>query len=64
MGLLYEPNADDEEIRPMAEAGALRVNLLTAEYGNGSTGDLNPTVLVSFARRKSAPKVSGDGTPD
>jgi replicative DNA helicase len=67
VGLLYKPNAGDDE-----EAGgggedqldAVPVNLLIAKQRNGPTGDVNLTFLKSFTRFESAAKVSDDDVPN
>jgi replicative DNA helicase len=64
VGLLYKPNADDEEnaAGPVNEE-AVMVNLLIAKQRNGPTGDVNLTFLRSYTRFESAAKVSDDDVP-
>ncbi len=66
VGLLYKPNADDDEGATSnavaEEAGA--VNLLIAKQRNGPTGDVNLTFLKSYTRFESAAKVSDDDVPN
>jgi replicative DNA helicase len=65
IGLLYKPNADDEESGAApAEEEAAPVNLLIAKQRNGPTGDVHLTFLKSYTRFESAAKVSGEDVPD
>ena len=65
IGLLYKPNADDEENAPVAvEEEAVAVNLLIAKQRNGPTGDVHLTFLKSYTRFESAAKVSGEDVPE
>ncbi len=66
VGLLYKPNADEEEnaaAGPAAEE-AVPVNLLIAKQRNGPTGDVNLTFLRSYTRFESAAKVSDEDVPN
>ena len=66
VGLLYKPNADDDEnaaATPAAEE-AVPVNLLIAKQRNGPTGDVNLTFLRSYTRFESAAKVTDDDVPN
>jgi len=64
VGLLYKPNAgDDEDGVPAEEADGLPVNLLIAKQRNGPTGDINLTFLKSYTRFESAAKVSNEDVP-
>ena len=66
VGLLYKPNAgDDEEPGESGhvEADGIPVNLLIAKQRNGPTGDVNLTFLKSFTRFESAAKVSDEDIP-
>jgi replicative DNA helicase len=65
IGLLYKPNADDEEGggSPAPEEAAA-VNLLIAKQRNGPTGDVNLTFLKSYTRFESAAKVSDEDVPN
>lgn len=64
IGLLYKPNADDEEggASP-SDDEAVPVNLLIAKQRNGPTGDVHLTFLKSFTRFESAAKVSDEDIP-
>jgi replicative DNA helicase len=54
VGLLYKPNAgDDEDGVPAEEADGLPVNLLIAKQRNGPTGDIDLTFLKSYTRFES-----------
>jgi replicative DNA helicase len=62
VGLLYKPDAGDEEDAP-AEADGVPVNLLIAKQRNGPTGDVNLTFLKPYTRFESAAKVSDEDMP-
>jgi replicative DNA helicase len=66
VGLLYRPNADDDESAAggLVSEEALPVNLLIAKQRNGPTGDVNLTFLKSYTRLESATKVSDDDVPN
>jgi replicative DNA helicase len=66
VGLLYKPNADDEENAAGASGTeeAAPVNLLIAKQRNGPTGDVNLTFLRSYTRFESAAKVSDEDVPN
>ncbi|HPC61541.1 MAG TPA: replicative DNA helicase, partial [Verrucomicrobiota bacterium] len=65
IGLLYKPNADDEEAAaPAAEEDAVPVNLLIAKQRNGPTGDVHLTFLKPYTRFESAAKVSDEDMPN
>jgi replicative DNA helicase len=65
VGLLYKPNAgDDEDGAQAEEADGLPVNLLIAKQRNGPTGDVNLTFLKSYTRFESAAKVSDEDVPE
>jgi replicative DNA helicase len=65
VGLLYKPNAgDDEDGAASEEADGLPVNLLIAKQRNGPTGDINLTFLKSYTRFESAAKVSDEDIPE
>ena len=64
VGLLYKPNADEDETAGGAPGEeAVPVNLLIAKQRNGPTGDVNLTFLRSYTRFESAAKVSDDDVP-
>jgi replicative DNA helicase len=61
IGLLYKPNADDDETGAnVAPEEATPVNLLIAKQRNGPTGDVNLTFLKSYTRFESAAKISDE----
>jgi replicative DNA helicase len=62
VGLLYKPNAGDEEDAP-EEADGVPVNLLIAKQRNGPTGDVNLTFLKPYTRFESAAKVADEDMP-
>ena len=65
VGLLYKPNAgDDEDGAAAEEADGLPVNLLIAKQRNGPTGDINLTFLKNYTRFESAAKVSDEDIPE
>ncbi len=65
IGLLYKPNADDDENAAVAvEEEAVAVNLLIAKQRNGPTGDVHLTFLKPYTRFESAAKVSGEDVPE
>ncbi len=65
VGLLYKPNAGDEEEGPAPEeTDGLAVNLLIAKQRNGPTGDVPLTFLKSYTRFESAAKFSNEDMPD
>lgn len=66
VGLLYKPNAEDEESAGASQAAeeAAPVNLLIAKQRNGPTGDVNLTFLKSYTRFESAAKVSDEDVPN
>ncbi len=65
VGLLYKPNAgDDEDGAQAEEADGLPVNLLIAKQRNGPTGDINLTFLKPYTRFESAAKVSDEDIPE
>jgi replicative DNA helicase len=64
VGLLYKPNAgDDEDAAATDEADGIPVNLLIAKQRNGPTGDVNLTFLKPYTRFESAAKVSDEDVP-
>jgi replicative DNA helicase len=66
VGLLYKPNAEEDENAPAPAAAeeAVPVNLLIAKQRNGPTGDVNLTFLRSYTRFESAAKVSDEDVPN
>jgi replicative DNA helicase len=65
VGLLYRPNAGNDEESPALahETDALPINLLVAKQRNGPTGEVSLTFLRSITRFESASKVSADDLP-
>jgi replicative DNA helicase len=64
VGLLYKPNAGDDEDGAGEEPDGLPVNLLIAKQRNGPTGDVNLTFLKPYTRFESAAKVSDEDIPE
>ena len=65
IGLLYKPNAsDDEDGAVVEESDGIAVNLLIAKQRNGPTGDVNMTFLKTYTRFESAAKFSHEDVPD
>jgi len=66
VGLLYKPNAgDDEDATSTAdESEGIAVNLLIAKQRNGPTGDVSLTFLKPYTRFESAAKFSNEDVPD
>jgi replicative DNA helicase len=64
VGLLYKPNAgDDEDGAPAEESDGVAVNFLIAKQRNGPTGDVNLTFLKPYTRFESAAKFGDDDVP-
>ena len=63
VGLLYKPNAGEDDDGNTEEADGVPVNLLIAKQRNGPTGDMNLTFLKSYTRFESAAKVSDEDVP-
>jgi replicative DNA helicase len=64
VGLLYKPNAgDDEDGAPPEESDGVPVNFLIAKQRNGPTGDVNLTFLKTYTRFESAAKFSDEDVP-
>jgi replicative DNA helicase len=64
VGLLYKPNAgDNEDGTTGRETDGEQVNLLIAKQRNGPTGDVKLTFLKSFTRFESAAKISDEDVP-
>lgn len=64
VGLLYKPDANDDEEAVPAEADGLPVSLVIAKQRNGPTGDVNLTFLKPYTRFESAAKFSHEDVPD
>jgi len=64
VGLLYKPNAgDDEDGAAAEESDGIAVNFLIAKQRNGPTGDVNLTFLKPYTRFESAAKFSDEDVP-
>ena len=64
MGLLYKPDAsDDEESVPADEGDGIAINFLIAKQRNGPTGDVNLTFLKPYTRYESRSKFSDEDVP-
>jgi len=66
VGLLYKPNAGDDEEAAGGSGDdneAVPVNLLIAKQRNGPTGDVHLTFLKAYTRFESAAKVSDEDVP-
>src|SRR5208283_4966286 len=64
VGLLYKPNAgEDEDGAAVEEPDGLPINLLIAKQRNGPTGDVNLTFLKPYTRFESAAKISDEDVP-
>jgi replicative DNA helicase len=63
VGLLYKPNAGDDDDSMPEEADGVPVNLLIAKQRNGPTGDVNLTFLKPYTRFESAAKISDEDVP-
>jgi replicative DNA helicase len=64
VGLLYKPNAgDDDDGAAPEENDGVPVNLLIAKQRNGPTGDVNLTFLKPYTRFESAAKFSEEDLP-
>jgi len=62
VGLLYKPDAGDEEDAP-EESEGVAVNFLVAKQRNGPTGDVNLTFLKPYTRFESRSKFSDEDVP-
>jgi replicative DNA helicase len=62
VGLLYKPDAGDEEDAP-EESEGVAVNFLIAKQRNGPTGDVNLTFLKPYTRFESRSKFSDEDAP-
>ena len=64
VGLLYRPNAgDDEDGAAQEESDGIPINFLIAKQRNGPTGDVNLTFLKPYTRFESAAKFSDEDVP-
>jgi replicative DNA helicase len=64
VGLLYKPDAGDDEDGPAPdENDGVAVNFLIAKQRNGPTGDVNLTFLKPYTRFESAAKFSDEDVP-
>ena len=63
VGLLYKPDAGDDEDGSPAESDGVPVNFLIAKQRNGPTGDVNLTFLKPYTRFESAAKFSDADVP-
>jgi replicative DNA helicase len=64
VGLLYKPNAgDDDDGAAAEESDGVAVNFLIAKQRNGPTGDVNLTFLKPYTRFESAAKFSDEDVP-
>ena len=64
VGLLYKPNAgDDEDGAAVEESDGLPVNLVIAKQRNGPTGDVHLTFLKPYTRFETATKFSDEDVP-
>jgi len=64
VGLLYKPNAGEDDDNVTAEEpDGLPVNLLIAKQRNGPTGDVSLTFLKPYTRFESAAKISDEDVP-
>lgn len=63
IGLLYKPDASEDEEAPPVEADGYPVSLVIAKQRNGPTGDVHLTFLKPYTRFESAAKFSDDDVP-
>ena len=63
VGLLYKPDAGDEEDGNAVESDGVPVNFLIAKQRNGPTGDVHLTFLKPYTRFESAAKFSDEDVP-
>jgi replicative DNA helicase len=64
VGLLYRPEAAEDEDGNAVESDGVPTNLVIAKQRNGPTGDVHLTFLKSYTRFESAAKFSDDDVPD
>lgn len=63
VGLLYKPDADDDDGTAPEESDGVAVNFLIAKQRNGPTGDVNLTFLKPYTRFESRSKFSDEDVP-
>jgi replicative DNA helicase len=64
VGLLYKPNAgDDDDAAAADENDGIPVNFLIAKQRNGPTGDVHLTFLKPYTRFETATKFSDEDVP-
>ena len=63
VGLLYKPDAGEDEDGAPVESDGAPVNFLIAKQRNGPTGDVHLTFLKPYTRFESAAKFSDDDVP-
>jgi replicative DNA helicase len=63
VGLLYKPDANEDEEAGAVEADGLPVSLVIAKQRNGPTGDVHLTFLKPYTRFESAAKFSDEDVP-
>ena len=63
VGLLYKPDAGDDEDGNAVESDGVPVNFLIAKQRNGPTGDVHLTFLKPYTRFESAAKFNDEDVP-
>lgn len=63
VGLLYKPDAGEDDEGAPVESDGVPVNFLIAKQRNGPTGDVHLTFLKPYTRFESAAKFSDDDVP-
>ena len=63
VGLLYKPDAGEDEDGNATESDGVPVNFLIAKQRNGPTGDVHLTFLKPYTRFENAAKFSDDDVP-
>ncbi len=63
VGLLYKPDAGEDEDGNAVESDGVPVNFLIAKQRNGPTGDVHLTFLKPYTRFESAAKFSDEDVP-
>jgi len=65
VGMLYKPNAaDEDDAAAVDDSEGVAVNLLITKQRNGPTGDVNLTFLKPYTRFESAAKFSSQDVAD